>query len=102
MFPLNDQPDGLPTLLERFANREAIYHFVRRHLHCGAQVALSFVQVHYLEVDMELVKTFPPTPSGRIDMTSHYAACHCAAKYIAARIIAGSDRKRALQEQQVA
>jgi hypothetical protein len=28
MFPLNDQPDGLPALLERFENGEAIYHFV--------------------------------------------------------------------------
>jgi hypothetical protein len=28
MFPLNDQPDGLPALLERFENGEAIYRFV--------------------------------------------------------------------------
>jgi hypothetical protein len=70
MFPLNDQPDGLPTLLERFENGEAIYRFVRRHLHCGAQIALSFVRVHYPEVDMELVKTLPPMPSGRTDMTA--------------------------------
>jgi hypothetical protein len=69
MFPLNDQPEGLPALLERFENGEATYRFVRRHLHCGAQVSLSFVQVHYPEVDMELVKTLPPTPSGHTEMT---------------------------------
>jgi hypothetical protein len=101
MFPLNDQPDGLPTLLERFENGEAIYRFVRRHLQCGAQVALSFVWVHYPEVDMELVKTLPPTPSRRTDMTTHYVACHRAAKYIATQIIAESDRERAHRGPQV-
>jgi hypothetical protein len=84
MFPLNYQPDGLPTLLEWFENGEAMYQFVHRHLHCGVQVALSFARVHYPEVDMELVKTLPPTPSGRTDMSSHYATSHRAAKYIAA------------------
>jgi hypothetical protein len=43
MFPLNDQPDGLPSLLYRFENGEAIYRFIREHLRCGALVALSFV-----------------------------------------------------------
>jgi hypothetical protein len=38
---LNDQPDGLPVLLGRFENGDAIYRFVREHLHCGALVALS-------------------------------------------------------------
>jgi hypothetical protein len=98
MFPLNDQPEGLPALLERFENGEATYRFVRRHLHCGAQVSLSFVQVHYPEVDMELVKTLPPMPSGRTDMTLHYAACHRASKYITEQIIAESDSERALRE----
>jgi hypothetical protein len=56
MFPLNDQPDGLPALLRRFKNGEAIYRFVHEHLRCGALVALSFMRVYYLEVDMELVK----------------------------------------------
>jgi hypothetical protein len=40
-------------------------------LRCGALVALSFVRAHYLEVDMDLVKTLPPTPSGRIKMDAH-------------------------------
>jgi hypothetical protein len=43
MFPLNDQPDGLPALLGRFENGDAIYRFVREHLRYGALVALSFV-----------------------------------------------------------
>jgi hypothetical protein len=43
MFPLNDQPDGLPALLTRFENGETIHYFVRQHLRCGALVALSFV-----------------------------------------------------------
>jgi hypothetical protein len=70
MFPLNDQPNGLPALLRRFENGEAIYHFVRQHLRCGALVALSLVRVHYPEVDMELVKRLPSTPSGHTDMTA--------------------------------
>jgi hypothetical protein len=44
MFPLNDQPDGLPVLLGRFENGDAIYRFIREHLRCGALVALSFVR----------------------------------------------------------
>jgi hypothetical protein len=55
MFPLNDQPGGLPSLLERFENGEAMYHFVHQHLLCGAQVALSFVRDRHPEVDMEAV-----------------------------------------------
>jgi hypothetical protein len=68
MFPLNNQPDGLPALLDRFKNGNAVYRFVREHLRCGALVALSFVCAHYPEVDLELVKMLPPTPSGRVDM----------------------------------
>jgi hypothetical protein len=75
MFPQNDQPDGLPALLRRFENGKAIYRFVREHLRCGALVALSFVWVHYPEVNMELVNKLPPMPSGRTDMTTHYSAC---------------------------
>jgi hypothetical protein len=68
MFPLNNQPDGLPALLDRFENGDAVYRFVREHLCCGALVALSFVRAHYPEVDLELLKMLPPTPSGRVDM----------------------------------
>jgi hypothetical protein len=75
MFPLNNQPEGLPTLLDQFENENAVYSFVREHLRCGAMVALAFVRAHYPEVDLELLKTLPPSPSGRIDMEHHYAAC---------------------------
>jgi hypothetical protein len=43
MFPLNDQPNGLPALLSRFKNGEAIYRFIHEHLRCGTLVALSFM-----------------------------------------------------------
>jgi hypothetical protein len=95
MFPLNDQPDGLPALLGRFENGDAIYRFIREHLCCGALVALSFVRAHYPEVDMNLVKMLPPTPSDRVDMDAHYAACKQAADCIARQIITESDRQRA-------
>jgi hypothetical protein len=75
IFPLNEQPNDLPALLRRFENGEAIHRFVRQHLRCGALVALSFMRVHYPEVDMELVKRLPSMPSGRTDMTAHYAGC---------------------------
>jgi hypothetical protein len=68
IFPLNDQPDGLSALLGCFENGEAIYRFIREHLRCGALVALSFVRARYPEVDIDLVKTLPPTPSGRVEM----------------------------------
>jgi hypothetical protein len=57
---------------------------------------LSFVRVHYPEVDMELVKRLPSTPSGRTDMTTHYTACGRAADYIAVLIIDESDKERAV------
>jgi hypothetical protein len=98
MFPLNDQPNGLPTLLSRFENGEAIYRFVREHLRCGALVALSFVRVHYPEVDMELVKKLPPMPSGRVDMAAHYSACRQAADCIASQILVESDQQRASRD----
>jgi hypothetical protein len=82
-------------LLSRFKDGEAIYRFVHEHLRCGALVALSFVRVHYPEVDMELVKKLPPTPSGRVDMTAHYSACRQTADFIAALIITESDQQRA-------
>jgi hypothetical protein len=75
MFPLNNQPEGLPALLDRFKNGNAVYSFVREHLHCRAVVALAFVRAHYPEIDIELLKTLPPSPSGRYNMEHHYATC---------------------------
>jgi hypothetical protein len=95
MFPLNSQPDGLPALLDRFENGDVVYRFVREHLHYGALVALSFVRAHYPEVDLELVKMLPPTPSGHVDMDALYAACRETTNCIARQIIIESDRQRA-------
>jgi hypothetical protein len=92
MFPLNDQPEGLSALLSHFEDGEAIYQFVCELLRCGALVALSFVRVHYPEVDMELLKSLPQTPSGRVDIENHYAACMDTADCIARQIITESDR----------
>jgi hypothetical protein len=94
MFPLNDQPDGLPALLGRFENGDAIYRFVREHLRCGALVALSFVRAHYPEVNLELVKMLPPSPSGHVNMDALYAACRETADCIARQIITESDHQR--------
>jgi hypothetical protein len=85
------------VLLCRFENGEAIYRFVREHLRCGALVALSFVRTRYSEVDMDLVKTLPPTPSGRVEMDAHYSACRQAADCIAGQIIIESNHQRANQ-----
>jgi hypothetical protein len=97
MFPLNKQPEGLPALLERFENGSAVYSFVREHLRSGAVVARAFVHAHYPEVDLELLKTPPPSPSGRFDMERHCAACRGTADCIARQIITESDRQRANQ-----
>jgi hypothetical protein len=95
MFPLNNQPGGLPVLLECFENGTAVYSFVQEHLRCGALVTLSFMRVHYPEIDLELLKTLPPTPSGHVDMDPHYAACKATVNCIARQIITESDRQRA-------
>jgi hypothetical protein len=95
IFPLNNQPEGLPALLDRFENGDAVYSFVREHLRCGALVALSFMRVHYPEIDLELLKALSPTPSGRVDMDPHYAACKDTANCIARQIITESDHQRA-------
>jgi hypothetical protein len=97
MFPLNKQPEGLPALLDRFENGDAVYSFVREHMHCGALAALSFARVHYPEIDLELLKTLPPTPSGHVDMDPHYATCKDIADCIARQIITESDRQRVNQ-----
>jgi hypothetical protein len=97
MFPLNNQPEGLPALLDRFENGDAIYRFIRKHLRCGALVALSFMRVHYPEIDLELLKKLPLTPSGHVDMDHHYAACRDMADCIARQIITKSDRQRVNQ-----
>jgi hypothetical protein len=68
MFPLNNQPEGLPALLDRFENGNAVYSFVREHLCSGAMVALAFMRAHYPEVDLELLKMLPLSPSGRYNM----------------------------------
>jgi hypothetical protein len=97
MFALNNQPDGLPALLDRFENGDAVYRFVHEHLRCGALVALFFVRAHYLEVDLELLKMLPLTPSGCVDMDALYAACRETADCIAQQIITKSHRQRANQ-----
>jgi hypothetical protein len=97
MFPLNKQPEGLPALLEQFENRSAVYSFVREHLRSEAVVALAFMHAHYPEIDLELLKTPPPSPIGRFNMEPHYAACRGTADCIARQIITESDRQRANQ-----
>jgi hypothetical protein len=71
-------------------------------LRCGALVALSFMRAHYPGVDMNLVKTLPPTPSGRVEMTAHYSACRHTADCIATQIISESDHQRASRDPLVA
>jgi hypothetical protein len=53
------------------------------------------VRAHYPEVDLELLKMLPPTPSGRVDMDALYAACRDTTNCIARQIITESDRQRA-------
>jgi hypothetical protein len=53
------------------------------------------VRAHYPEIDLELLKTLPPTPSGRVDMDDHYATCRDTADCITRQIITESDRQRA-------
>jgi hypothetical protein len=94
MFSLNNQPEGLPALLDWFENGDAVYRFVWEHLRCRALVVLSFVHAYYPEVDLELLNALPPTPSGHVDMDPYYAASRDMADCIAQQIITESDRQR--------
>ena len=51
LLPLNEQPQGLATLLERFRKGKAIKKFVREELIGGANVALAFVWSRYPYLD---------------------------------------------------
>jgi hypothetical protein len=55
------------------------------------------VRAHYPEVDLELLKILPPTPSGRVDMDALYAVCRETVDCIARQIITESNRQRANQ-----
>jgi hypothetical protein len=97
IFPLNNQPEGLSALLDQFENGNVVYSFVREHLHCGAIVALAFMRAHYPEIDLELLKKLPPSPSGRYNMEHYYAACRVTGDCIARQIVTESDRQIANQ-----
>jgi hypothetical protein len=87
-FPLNDQPRGLWTLLERFQHGAEVKDFVRQHLLAGATAALVFVRAHYPALDFaKLGHGAPRYVDGEPeDLRPHYDAVDGAAKTIVSLI----------------
>ena len=76
LFPLNEQPQGLASLIERFRQGKAIKKFVWDQLIGGANVALTFVRTHYPNLDWKRIARGPALlPSGGpMPMEEHYKA----------------------------
>ena len=74
LFPLNEQPEGLPALLGKFRKGKAIKKFVREQLISGANVALAFVRTHHPNLDLKKIALGPaPVPGGGpVPMEEHY------------------------------
>jgi hypothetical protein len=76
MFPLNEAPQGLAALMQKFRRGEAIKGFIREQLVAGATVALACVRVHHPHIDLEVIgRGLPPQPDGeKTPMIPHYDA----------------------------
>jgi hypothetical protein len=53
MFPLNNQPEGLPALLDRFENGNTVYSFVREHLRYGVMSTHFYSCRHLLGLQVQ-------------------------------------------------
>ena len=53
MFPHNEQPQGLPALLTRFRDGEAIQLMLRAQLVGGANMAFAYLRMHWSNFNFE-------------------------------------------------
>ncbi|KAM0894988.1 hypothetical protein ACQ4PT_024141 [Festuca glaucescens] len=53
MFPHNEQPQGLPALLSRFQDGEAIQKMLRAQLVGGANMAFAYLRMHWSNFNFE-------------------------------------------------
>jgi hypothetical protein len=76
MFPLNDAPQGLGGLMQKFCNGNAIKSFVREQLVVGATAALACARVHCPGIDLVVIgQGVPLQPDGEVKlMAPHYDA----------------------------
>jgi hypothetical protein len=81
LFPLNDQPQGLWALLERFSHGAQITNFVRQQLVAGAPAALLCVRAHYRSLDFAKIgRRAPHYLDGEVeDLHPHYDVVDAAA-----------------------
>ena len=89
MFPLNEQPQGLAALVERFREGKAMKRFVREQLICVANVALAFVRSHLPDLDLKKIALGPaPVPGGGpVPMQDHYQATRTDALVLVHRVL---------------
>ena len=74
LFPLDETPQEMKALLQRFRQGEAIDSFVRAQLIAGAEAALAIVKILYPSVDLAAVgRGPPPGPDGEpMTLTPYY------------------------------
>jgi hypothetical protein len=73
LFPLNDVPQGLGGLMQKFRNGNAIRSFVREQLVAGATAALACARVHYPGLDLAAIgRGVPLQPDGEVTLMAPY------------------------------
>ena len=81
LFPLNNQPEGIFTLLKEFSSYNKAKKLVRHQLIGGAKFALAVAKTHYPRIDYSLIARGPKTGPNRqhIIMIERYEAAAPAA-----------------------
>ena len=94
LFPLNEQPEGLSALLEKFCKGKAINKFVREQLIGGANVALAFVRTHYPNIDLKRIAQGPASVpgSGPVPMQEHYQETRTDALVLIHRVLTEEEK----------
>ena len=81
-FPLDEQPTGLPALLEKFRRAKALKDVVFGQLVAGANVAFAYVRMHRSHVPLGGILGGLPRES---DYTESYAAARRAMEQVMRR-----------------
>ena len=84
MFPLNEQPNGLVGLLDKFRLGSCTRDFFRHQLVAGATTAFVVLRLHYPDVDLAKFGAGIPAGTGSVSMAGHYATVEGAASCVIA------------------
>ena len=102
LFPLNPCPDGLLKLLEKFKDGRQILKFIHCEMISGAWSALSWVKVHYQQVDLNLIaEGLPENGKREWDMRPFYDAAFEPTRKIIRRVHEETMRIRQSQNRDI-